>query len=125
VKIDIEDSKEAEQTVGKKKSTPLAQSVIKVTGRQRDAGETKKRILAQVEKLADETIEVLRIARQYHPAIIGTQGKYIQRLQDKYGVRINMPKEDALKPDEVTIRGGKKGVSQTKQEINDVCLSAF
>lgn len=125
VKIDIEDSKETEQVVGKKKSTPLAQSVIKVTGRQRNAEETKKRILAQVEKLADETIEVLRIPRQYHATIIGAQGKYIQRLQDKYGVRINMPKEDAARTDEVTIKGSKKGVSQAKQEINDVRFSTF
>jgi predicted PilT family ATPase len=122
VKIDIEDSKETEQMVGKKKSTPSAQSVIKVTGRQRNAEETKKRILAQVEKMADETIEVLRIPRQYHSAIIGTQGKYIQRLQDKYSVKISMPKEDASRLDEVIIKGGKKGVGQAKQEIDDVCL---
>ena len=125
MKIDIEDSKEVEHTVGKKKSTPSAQSVIKVTGRQRNAEETKKRILAQVEKMADETIEFLRIPRQYHAAIIGTQGKYIQRLQDKYGVKINMPKENAVKPDEVTIKGGKKGVGSAKQEITDVCFSAL
>jgi len=125
VRIDIEDSKEIEHTVGKKKTIPSAQSVIKVTGRQRNAEETKKRILAQVEKIADETIELLRIPRQYHAAIIGPQGKYIQRLQDKYGVRINMPKEDAAKPDEVTIKGGKKGVASTKSEINEVRTSAF
>ena len=123
MKIDIEDSKEAEQTVGKKKNTSSALSIVRVTGRQRNAEEAKKRILAQVEKLADETVEVLRIPRQYHPAIIGTQGKYIQRLQDKYGVKINMPREDAVKADEVTIKGGKKGVADTKQEINEVCPS--
>lgn len=104
---------------------PLAQSVIKVTGRQRNAEETKKRILAQVEKLADETIEVLRVPRQYHSGIIGPQGKYIQRLQDKYGVKINMPKDDAARTDEVTIKGGKKGVSLAKQEITEVCSSCF
>lgn len=110
---------------GKKKSTPSVQSIIKVTGRQRNAEETKKQILAQVEKMADETTEVLSIPRKHHPAIIGTQGKYIQRLQDKYGVRISMAKEDAAKPDEVTIKGGKKGVSLARQEINEVCFSSF
>jgi hypothetical protein len=59
VKIDIDDSKGTEHTVGKKKNTPSAQSVIKVTGRKRNIEETKRRIRAQVEKMADETTEGL------------------------------------------------------------------
>lgn len=65
-------------------------------------------------------MEVLKIPRQYHSGIIGQQGKYIQRLQEKYGVKINMGKEDSAAPDEVQIRGGKKGVSQAKNEIQEV-----
>jgi polyribonucleotide nucleotidyltransferase len=70
---------------------------------------------------ADETTETLKIPRQYHSSIIGQQGKYIQRLQDKYGVKINIGKD--VNADEVQIRGGKKGVSQAKNEIQEVGTS--
>lgn len=124
VKIDIDDARDAgDQTAGKKKkaATSSSQSVIRITGRKHNAEEAKKRILAQVDKLADETSETLKIPRQYHSAIIGAQGKYIQRLQDKYGVKINMARENDASPDEVQIRGGKKGVSLAKNEIQEVC----
>ncbi|CAG7854693.1 Protein SCP160 AltName: Full=Protein HX [Serendipita indica DSM 11827] len=122
VKIDIEDLRDsAEQVVGKKKKTTTSsQSLVKITGRKHNAEEAKKRILAQVDKMADETTEILKVPRQYHSAIIGQQGKYIQRLQDKYGVKINMSKDSSTSPDEIQIRGGKKGVSQAKNEINEL-----
>ncbi|KIM31115.1 hypothetical protein M408DRAFT_327405 [Serendipita vermifera MAFF 305830] len=123
VKIDIEDLRDnGEQVVGKKKkTTPSNQSLLKITGRKQNAEEAKKRILAQVDKMADETTETLKIPRQYHSSIIGQQGKYIQRLQEKYGVKINIAKEGTnASPDEVQIRGGKKGVSQAKNEIQEL-----
>ncbi|KAG8835486.1 hypothetical protein FRC18_000438 [Serendipita sp. 400] len=122
VKIDIEDLRDSgEQIVGKKKKTiPSNVSLLKITGRKPNAEEAKKRILAQVDKMADETAEIIKIPRQYHSIIIGQQGKYIQRLQDKYGVKITMPKESSASTDEIHIRGGKKGVSQAKNEIQEL-----
>ncbi|CAG8647317.1 4256_t:CDS:10, partial [Acaulospora colombiana] len=103
VKIDIDDARDSGE---------------QITGRKQNAEEAKKRILAQVDKMADETTEILKIPRQYHSSIIGQQGKYIQRLQDKYGVKINIGKDAST--DEVQIRGGKKGVSQAKNEIQEL-----
>ncbi|KAG8805767.1 hypothetical protein FRC17_005346, partial [Serendipita sp. 399] len=137
VKIDIEDLRDSgEQVVGKKKkATPSNMSLLKVTGRKQNAEEAKKRILAQVEKMADETIEVLKIPRQYHSIIIGQQGKYIQRLQDKYGgakiheimsetgAHIDVGDKDRQKDKEdgstiaVTIKGTKKAVAAAKSAV--------
>lgn len=51
--------------------------------------------------------------------MIGAGGKYAIRLEEKYGVKLSFPrdKDDSVKPDEVTIRGGKKGVAQAKAEL--------
>ncbi|THG99164.1 hypothetical protein EW145_g7314 [Phellinidium pouzarii] len=98
-----------------------------IIGRKENVEEAKKRILAQVDRLADETSEVLKIPAQYHPSLIGQSGKYVIRLEDKYAVKIIFPRESAensegktresLKSDEVLIKGGRKGVAQAKSEI--------
>ncbi len=80
---------------------------------------------------ADETSEVLKIPRQYHPSLIGQSGKYVIRLEEKYDVKITFPRDNGegaesknrdqpLKPDEVVVKGGKKGVAQAKAELLDV-----
>lgn len=63
-------------------------------------------------------------------------GKYVIRLEEKYSVKITFPREtaeengsedakggrprEALKSDEVLIKGGKKGVAGAKAEILEV-----
>ena len=78
---------------------------------------------------ADETSEVLKIPRQYHPSLIGQNGKYVTRLEDKYGVKITFPREasewggktrEQLTQDEVLVKGGKKGVAGARAELLDV-----
>ena len=79
---------------------------------------------------ADETSEILRIPQQYHPSLIGQHGKYVIRLEENYGVKITFPRDSAengegktrehLKPDEVLIKGGKKGVAGAKSELVEV-----
>jgi predicted PilT family ATPase len=81
---------------------------------------------------ADETSEVLKIPSQYHSSLIGQSGKYAIRLEEKYSVKITFPRQSAengqgktreqLKPDEVLIKGGKKGVAGAKSELMDVSL---
>ena len=76
---------------------------------------------------ADETSEALKIPNQYHSSLIGQNGKYVIRLEEKYGVKITFPRENAengegktrenLKADEVLIKGGKKGVAGAKSEL--------
>lgn len=63
--------------------------------------------------------------------MIGQNGKYVIRLEEKYDVKITFPRDsgengesktrEALKSDEVLIKGGKKGVASAKAELLDVC----
>ncbi|TFL02446.1 hypothetical protein BDV98DRAFT_592135 [Pterulicium gracile] len=130
VRVDVSDDhdeKDKEVTVRKKKSTTHQKSKVKITGRKENVEEAKKRILAQIERLADETQEVLKIPAQYHASLIGQSGKYAIRLEDKYSVKITFPRQAAdngegktrepLKSDEVLVKGGRKGVAQAKGEL--------
>ncbi|KAI9151830.1 Vigilin 1 [Paramyrothecium foliicola] len=85
--------------------------------------------------LADETTHVLKIDPKYHRELIGAQGGQINRLQTRYKVLIFFPRtnknasddadaaSDAGKPrrqqapDEVIIRGPKKGADEARDEI--------
>ncbi|GAB1521372.1 hypothetical protein RhiTH_004467 [Rhizoctonia solani] len=127
VKVDLNDDEEKEVEGKKKTKKPTAKTHVKITGRKANADEAKKRILAQVERLEDETTEILKIPNKYHSGLIGSAGKYVSRLEDKYGVKINFggDREDSrargqagtLGPDEVMVKGGKKGVASAKSEL--------
>lgn len=111
VKVDFSD--EAEGAKGKK-----SVSKCTIVGRKEAVEEAKRRIQAQVEKLEDETTEVVKIKKELQPALIGSGGKYAIRLEEKYGVYLSFPREGKdQKPDEVIIRGGKKGVASAKSEL--------
>jgi predicted PilT family ATPase len=78
---------------------------------------------------ADETSEILKIPAQYHSGLIGQSGKYVIRLEEKYNVKITFPRglsensegrtREHLKPDEVLVKGGKRGVAGAKSELLD------
>ncbi|CVK93639.1 related to SCP160 protein [Fusarium mangiferae] len=87
--------------------------------------------------LADETSHTLKIDPKYHRELIGAQGSQINRLQTRYKVHIFFPRsakpaddeqsnvdvEEGAKPrrqqapDEVIIRGPKKGADEARDEI--------
>ncbi|KAG6866723.1 hypothetical protein C0991_011382 [Blastosporella zonata] len=127
VKVDVSDELDEKEKEGKKKKAVHQKSKIKITGRQENVEEAKRRILSQVDRLADETSEVLKIPSQYHSSLIGQSGKYAIRLEEKYSVKITFPRHtaengegktrEALKADEVLIKGGKKGVAGAKAEL--------
>ncbi|THH21363.1 hypothetical protein EW146_g179 [Bondarzewia mesenterica] len=129
VKIDFSDeADEKEKEVGKKKKVIHQKSKVQIVGRKENVEEAKRRILTQVERLADETSEVLKIPSQYHSGLIGEKGKYVIRLEEKYSVKITFPRESAesgdrtrehLKADEVLVKGGRKGVAGAKSELMD------
>lgn len=94
----------------------------------------KKDILDMAKKLEDEATHVLKIKPQYHRDLIGAGGKQVERLQDRYGVRINFPRraqhdDDAgtdaasqrnsrgQNQDEVIVRGPKKGADEARDEV--------
>lgn len=128
VKVDVSDEvDEKEKESGKKKKAAHQRSKVKITGRKENVEEAKRRILTQLERLADETSEVLKIPSQYHSSLIGQGGKYAIRLEEKYSVKITFPRQspengegktrEQLKPDEVLVKGGKKGVAGAKSEL--------
>ncbi|KAF8894055.1 hypothetical protein BD779DRAFT_1504999 [Infundibulicybe gibba] len=113
VKVDVSDDNEEKEKEGKKKKIHQ-KSRVKITGRKENVEEAKKRILAQIERLADETSE---------------SGKYAIRLEEKYSVKITFPRHsgdngegktrEQLKSDEVLVKGGRKGVAGAKSELLD------
>ncbi|KAG9316397.1 hypothetical protein JVU11DRAFT_2430 [Chiua virens] len=130
VRVDVFDEPDEREKDSSKKKKPVHQkSKFKITGRKENVEEAKKRILAQVERLAEETSETLKIPAEFHASLIGQNGKYAIRLEEKYGVKITFPRgssengegriREALKPDEVLVKGGKKGVAGAKSELLD------
>ncbi|EGO25375.1 hypothetical protein SERLADRAFT_368777 [Serpula lacrymans var. lacrymans S7.9] len=129
VKVDVSDEVDEKEKENGKKKKAHQKSKVKITGRKENVEEAKRRIIAQVERLADETSEVLKISSQYHSSLIGQNGKYAIRLEEKYSVKITFPRQSAdnsenrtreqLKSDEVLIKGGKKGVALAKSELLD------
>lgn len=127
VKIDVfDDVDDKDKDNARRRKAVHQKSKVKITGRKENAEEAQKRVLAQVERLADETSEVLKIPNQYHSSLIGSNGKYVIRLEEKYGVKITFPRagdngegktREPLKLDEVLLKGGKKGVAQAKAEL--------
>ncbi|KAI0812490.1 hypothetical protein BC629DRAFT_1579875 [Irpex lacteus] len=123
VKVDFID--EHDDKDKKKKASAHRQVKVKITGRKENAEEAKRRITSQATRYAEETTEVLKIAHEYHPSLIGQGGKYVVRLEEKYDVKITFPRgehsevkpRETLKPDEVHIRGPKRGVANAKAEL--------
>lgn len=128
VRIDFDDAAASAANGSSKKAAPVT---CKIVGRKENVEEAKKRLSSQAEKLADEREEVLKIPQNLHASIIGKGGVWVSRLQDNHGVRIEFPRqgnngnEDGnakreQKPDEVVVRGGKKGVAAAKSEIMEL-----
>ncbi|WWC91688.1 uncharacterized protein L201_006634 [Kwoniella dendrophila CBS 6074] len=120
VRVNFDDDESA-TTAKKGSKKPVVH--CKIVGRKEAVEEAKRRLDAQIEKLEDETTEIVIIKRAIQPALIGSGGKYAIRLEEKYGVKLSFPrdnkegKESNQNPDEVTIRGGKKGVALAKAEL--------
>ncbi|KAL6451050.1 hypothetical protein SBY92_001300 [Candida maltosa Xu316] len=100
---------------------------ITVTGIRRNVEETKHKITALAKKWADETLVRIRVESQYHRRMIGPRAVYINRLQDKYNVKIRFPSDTSANfadapnnKDEVTIKGPSKGVAKAEEELNEL-----
>lgn len=129
VRIDFSDDGDDARDANKKRRGSGLKSKVTITGRKENVEEAKRRVLSQAERLADETSEILKIPAQYHSGLIGHGGKYVIRLEEKYNIKITFPRSVAegsesrtrenLKPDEVFLKGGKKGVAGAKSELLD------
>ncbi|KAI1498795.1 RNA binding effector protein Scp160 [Biscogniauxia marginata] len=110
---------------------------VELKGPKAKAEKARSHITSLSKQWADETTHTLKIEPKYHRELIGAQGSQILRLQNRYGVHINFPKTakpnddesvvDASSeasrprrqqgPDEVTIRGPRKGADEARDEI--------
>lgn len=111
---------------------------VELKGPKAKAEAARSHIQGVARSLADEMTHVLKIDPKYHRELIGAQGSQINRLQTRYKVLIFFPRSaknvsddqsnadavsDAGKPrrqqapDEVIIRGPKKGADEARDEI--------
>lgn len=114
---------------------------VEIKGPKTKAELAKAKILLLRKRLDDEAIHVLKIKPQYHRDLIGGQGNQVNRLEQRYNVRIHFPRgaqstsddksvmdgasdiggskngRSSQLPDEVVIRGPKKGADDAREEI--------
>lgn len=113
---------------------------VEVKGPKAKADAARMRIINLGKKLEDETTHILKIPAQYHRELIGQRGNQVNRLQDRYSVRVQFPRATvpgddqsvaetgsdaggarAGRPqqasDEVLVKGPSKGADQARDEI--------
>ena len=114
---------------------------IDIKGPKAIADAAKSKILALGKKIEDEATHVLKIKPQYHGDMIGAKGSQVNQLQKKYNVRVQFPRTAAAvdddrsvaddgsevgsvrnrrsnqAPDEVIIRGPRKGADEARDEL--------
>ncbi|GAA5935504.1 Scp160p [Sporobolomyces koalae] len=126
VKVDF-----VELSTSDKKGNKLSKVTIK--GRKENAEEAAKRVKSTATKMADEiTLTIPLPTSLDRGSLIGKQGTYLKRLEDKYEVRINFPRNNAKSSDdqpsgsatssssEIVIRGPSKGAQAAKGELVDL-----
>ncbi|EKV06299.1 RNA binding effector protein, putative [Penicillium digitatum PHI26] len=111
---------------------------VEVKGPKAKADATRMRIINMGKKLEDETTHILKVPAQYHRELIGQRGNQVNRLQDRYSVRVQFPRatvanDDSTEtgsdaggvrpqraqqaPDEVLVKGPSKGADAARDEI--------
>ncbi|KAG0032781.1 hypothetical protein BGZ81_010066 [Podila clonocystis] len=120
VKFDLNDK--APATDDKKKKSGNETMEVTIQGVKKSVETAKETILKMVEQIADATVAKLDIPVEHYSALIGIKGRYVRRLEEKYGVRVQFPKATADEDEEtpksfVIVSGGKKGVQGAKEEL--------
>lgn len=116
---------------------------VEVKGPKAKADAAKTRIINLGKKLQDETTHILKVPAQYHRELIGQRGSQVNRLQDRYAVRVQFPRAGISTPvnddqsvgdtaseaggarpnrpqqasDEVIVKGPSKGADSARDEI--------
>lgn len=116
---------------------------VEVKGPKAKADAAKTRIMNLGKKLQDETTHILKVPAQYHRELIGQRGSQVNRLQDRYAVRVQFPRAGVSTPvnddqsvgdaasevggarpnrpqqaaDEVIVKGPSKGADSARDEI--------
>ncbi|KAF7719840.1 RNA binding effector protein [Penicillium ucsense] len=113
---------------------------VEVKGPKAKADAARMRILNMGKKWEDETTHILKIPAKYHRELIGQRGNQVNRLQDRYSVRVQFPRAANIADDqsvgetgsdagaarsgrpqqaadEVLVKGPSKGADQARDEI--------
>jgi predicted PilT family ATPase len=116
---------------------------IEVRGPKAKADACKEHISGLRKKYEDEATYVLKIEPRFHGQLVGKKGADVNRLQDKYTVKIQFPQSSSLHDDqsnadatsdaggrrparsnqaqdEVVIRGPRQGADKARTEILDL-----
>ncbi|KAJ2867665.1 hypothetical protein GGI22_001004 [Coemansia erecta] len=106
--------------------TGSSPGVVRVRGTREGVGATVAELQAFVERMADQTSDTVAVPAAIHKSLIGTGGRYVKKLEEKYAVYIQFPSSrreagdvssPSLGADEILIRGGRKGVDSAKAEL--------
>jgi predicted PilT family ATPase len=121
---------------------------VELKGPEAKAKAAKAHILTLGKQWADETTYTLKIQPKYHRELIGAKGAQINRLQTRHKVQIHFPRSakpvkddqssaDAAseagrrgprreqEPDEVIVKGPKKGADNARNEILELLQYAI
>ncbi|CAO3588266.1 unnamed protein product [Absidia cylindrospora] len=90
----------------------------------------QERVSALVATLADQVTLNLNVPKEFHRFLIGPNGHYVKKLEDKYTVFVKFPRGNSVNGDEspipggnpnmITIRGRKKDAASAKDELNEL-----
>ncbi|KAJ2078894.1 hypothetical protein H4R24_004153 [Coemansia sp. RSA 988] len=116
---------EHDVTVDVADGTVGAPALVKLQGTQEDVAAVVAELNELASRIADQVSEVVSVPARLHRSLIGTGGKYVRRLEEKYAVSVQFPSsrresfddDPQLSPDQILIRGGRKGVDSTKIEL--------
>lgn len=97
---------------------------VEIKGPRAKAEAAKARIVSLGKKLEDETTHILKVHPQYHRELIGNKGSQVNRLQERYNVRINFPRtatDNNSVPDTASEAGARRP-SRPSQESDEVVI---
>lgn len=88
-----------------------------IKGIKKNAEGAKAHIIAMAKRFEDESSITMKVPTEYHALLIGSGGRYVRRLREKYHVAIIFPEVGG---NDITIRGPSKGVEKTREEFADL-----
>ncbi|CAL1268501.1 unnamed protein product [Larinioides sclopetarius] len=94
-------------------------TVITITGNEKDAEAAKKTILKLVQEQEDMYKEEISIDRRVHSRIIGKEGLSVLKIMDKFNVDIRFPRSSD-RVDSVVIQGAEDYVLYAKNHLFDL-----
>ena len=87
---------------------------VEIKGPVAKAELAKAKIVALGRKLEDEATHIIKIKPQYHKDMIGAKGAQVNRLQDRYNVRVQFPRTNVAASDDRSVADGSSEVNGTR-----------